>query len=376
MISHDISIGRLFAIIVVRMAKEIDYQVTDLVEFDGYGSLHLLNLLTKDFLDMGYELTDVVEVSFLDKKIMMPVVKDFNYIDLGYDGLTLSNMEANYIKLISFGDLFVQKYGLAEPDDSGSHPWKLKEGLSFPINIHIKLHQKYGYKKEYEILSLDRTNNRGDYDYFSDYQFANFREVESSKLKEHILYRASSPIDPQLKRHLIVDKAMEEAGIKTIINVVNHGDLAKQFYGYENTYYSKQNILFAPAPIYFFGDRFNSVVVKMVKYMISHDGPYLIHCWEGKDRTGYLVAILLCLIGASREEIVKDYIESYVNFFKISKGSETYFRIALRIYHMIQKGFGVNDFYNVDLSKEAYDYLVRIGLAKEEIDRLIAILSK
>lgn len=358
------------------MAQEIDYQVTDLVEFDGYGSLHLLNLLTKDFLDMGYELTDVVEVSFLDKKIMMPVVKDFNYIDLGYDGLTLSNMEANYIKLISFGDLFVQKYGLAEPNDNGSHPWKLKEGLSFPINIHIKLHQKYGYKKEYEILSLDRTNNRGDYDYFSDYQFANFREVESSKLKEHILYRASSPIDPQLKRHLIVDKAMEEAGIKTIINVVNHGDLAKQFYGYENTYYSKQNILFAPAPIYFFGDRFNSVVIKMVKYMISHDGPYLIHCWEGKDRTGYLVAILLCLIGASREEIVKDYIESYVNFFKINKGSETYFRIALRIYHMIQKGFGVNDFYNVDLSKEAYDYLVRIGLAKEEIDRLIAILSK
>ena len=101
------------------MIKEIDYQVTDLVEFDGYGGLHLLNLLTKDFLEMGYELTDVVEVSFLDKKILMPVVKDFNYIDLGCDGLTLSNMDANYIKLISFGDLFVQIYGLAEHDDVG-----------------------------------------------------------------------------------------------------------------------------------------------------------------------------------------------------------------------------------------------------------------
>lgn len=358
------------------MAQEIDYQITDLVEFDGYGSLHLLNLLTKDFLDMGYELTDVVEVSFLDKKILMPVVKDFNYIDLGCDGLTLSNMDANYIKLISFGDLFVQKYALAEPDDAGKYPWKLKEGLSFPINIHIKMFEKQGYKKEYEILSLDRTNERHDYDDFDDYQFANFREVVSSVLKPHILYRGSSPIDPQLKRHNIVDKAMEEAGIKTIINVVNHGDRAKQFNGYENTYYSKQDILFSPAPIYFFGDRFKKVVVNMVRYIISHEGPYFIHCWEGKDRTGYLVAILLSLIGATREEIVRDYIESYVNFFKISKGSEVYFRIALRIYHMIQKGFGIEDFYNVDLSKEAYDYLLRIGLTKEEIYQLIIILHK
>ena len=69
--------------------------------------------------------------------------------------------------------------------------------------------------------------------------------------------------------------------------------------------------------------------------MLSHDGPYLIHCWEGKDRTGYIVAILLSLIGASQKEIVDDYMESYVNFFNIKKGSETYMRIALRIYHML-----------------------------------------
>ena len=358
------------------MAKEIDYQLTDLVEFDGYGSLHLLDLLTKDFLDMGYEIADMVEVSFLDKVIYMPVVKDFNYIDMGHDGLTLSNMDANYIKLISFGNLFVQKYGLAVPDENGPYPWKLKEGLSFPINIHIKMHEKGGYKEEYRILSLDRTNSREDYDSFNDYQFANFREVESKALKPHILYRSSSPIDPQLKRHDIVDKAMKDAGIKTVINLVNHKDRATQFEGYDNTYYSKQNVLFSPAPIYFFGDRFNKVVANAVRYMITHEGPYLIHCWEGKDRTGYIVAILLSLVGASREEIVKDYVESYVNFFKIEKGSEVYMRIALRIYHMLQKGFNIADFVGVDLVKEAYDYLLRIGLTNQEIDRLIAILRK
>lgn len=358
------------------MAKEIDYQVTDIVEFDGYGSLHLLNLLTADFLASGYEIADVVEVSFLDKVIHMPVVKDFNYIDMGCDGLTLSNMDANYIKLISFGDLFVQKYGLAVPNDEGPHPWKLKEGLTLPINIHIKMYEKGGYKKEYEILSLDRTNTREDYNAFSDHQFANFREVKSKVLKPHILYRSSSPIDPKLKRHSIVDKAMEEAGIKTIINVVNHKDRVKQFPNFDGSYYSKQDVLYAPAPIYFFGERFNRVVVEMVRYMISHEGPYLIHCWEGKDRTGYIVAILLSLIGASRDEIVNDYIESYVNFFKIEKGSEVYMRIALRIYHMIQKGFDIKTFDNVDLQKEAYHYLLRIGLTEKEIDRLVEILTK
>ena len=114
----------------------------------------------------------------------------------------------------------------------------------------------------------------------------------------------------------------------------------------------------------------------MVKYMISHEGPYFIHCWEGKDRTGYIVAILLSLIGASKQEIVTDFMESYVNFFKIEVGSETYMRVALRIYHMIKRGFAIGDIYNVDLAKQAYDYLLRIGLTNQEIDRLINILSR
>ena len=358
------------------MAKEIDYQITDLVEFDGYGGVHLLNLLTKDFLAMGYEIADLVEVSFLDKVIHMPVVKDFNYIDMGYDGLTLSNMEANYIKFISFGDLFVLKYGLCEVDEDGPYPWKLKEGVSLPINIHIKMYEKGGYKKDYEIFGLNRTNNREDYLHFTDHEFANFREVKSVKLKPHVLYRSSSPIDPQLKRHEIVDKAIEEAGIKTIINIVNREEKAKNLAGYDKTYYAKQNVLFAPAPIFFFGDKFNKVVRDLVRYMLSHEGPYLIHCWEGKDRTGYIVAILLSLIGASQKEIVDDYMLSYINFFNIKKGSETYMRIALRIYHIIKRGFEIGDVYGVDLSKEAYDYLKKVGLTEEEINRLITLLSK
>ena len=43
---------------------------------------------------------------------------------------------------------------------------------------------------------------------------------------------------------------------------------------------------------------------------IAHDGPALVHCAAGKDRTGVVVALALRLAGVSREEVVADYVRS------------------------------------------------------------------
>ena len=43
--------------------------------------------------------------------------------------------------------------------------------------------------------------------------------------------------------------------------------------------------------------------------------PYLIHCVEGKDRAGITVALLEAIMDASVEEIYKDYVKSYENYF-------------------------------------------------------------
>lgn len=43
------------------------------------------------------------------------------------------------------------------------------------------------------------------------------------------------------------------------------------------------------------------------RLLISFDGPFLIHCFLGKDRTGILSALLLSLAGVSRELIARDY---------------------------------------------------------------------
>ena len=358
------------------MIKPIEYEVETIYEIDSYGGVHFTNLISDEFVKMGYELKDIVEVSFLDNTILLPIVNDFNYLDMGKSGLTLHNIDSVYVKLIAFGDIFAVKYGIVEPNQDGPHPWKVKEGVTFPIKFTIKMHEKQGYANEYKIFDLNRTNNREDYASMSDEDFANFREVRSSKMKPGILYRGSSPIDPKLQRDKITDDALRTVGVKTIINFVNKEEKAVEFPHYFETYYSKQNILFIPAPVYFFGEKYQDVLRKTIRFMLAHEGPYFFHCWEGKDRTGFICALLLCLVGAARNEIIADYMASYTNFFQFEKGSETYMHIALRIYHLIKRAFDIDEVSDVDLSKKAYDYFVKIGLSEEEVTRLRDLLKR
>jgi len=51
------------------------------------------------------------------------------------------------------------------------------------------------------------------------------------------------------------------------------------------------------------------------RFIIANDGPYLIHCTEGKDRAGFVSAVLEALMGADLQEIVADYMKSYENYY-------------------------------------------------------------
>lgn len=44
--------------------------------------------------------------------------------------------------------------------------------------------------------------------------------------------------------------------------------------------------------------------------ILNADGPILIHCTAGKDRTGFVAAVLLSALGAPRDWIVADYLET------------------------------------------------------------------
>jgi protein tyrosine/serine phosphatase len=65
-----------------------------------------------------------------------------------------------------------------------------------------------------------------------------------------------------------------------------------------------------------------------MRFISETEGPYLIHCKEGKDRTGFVIAVIECLAGASWQEIKEDYLKTYINFFKIETSDPLYERIA------------------------------------------------
>lgn len=90
--------------------------------------------------------------------------------------------------------------------------------------------------------------------------------------------------------------------------------------------------------------------------------PILIHCNEGKDRTGFVCAVLEALCGASILEITEDYMKSFENYFEVQKGSETCNLIASEIIVFLKRISGGR--FNENLSESTASYLQR----KAELD--------
>ena len=67
----------------------------------------------------------------------------------------------------------------------------------------------------------------------------------------------------------------------------------------------------------FAAEEFNAKLKTGLVYLIDNEGPYLIHCNEGKDRAGFVAALLEALGGAEAEEIVEDYMLSYENYYHV-----------------------------------------------------------
>lgn len=49
-------------------------------------------------------------------------------------------------------------------------------------------------------------------------------------------------------------------------------------------------------------------LVAAVEAIAAGEGPVLVHCAAGKDRTGVTIALVLSLLGVEREAIVRDYV--------------------------------------------------------------------
>ena len=246
--------------------------------------------------------------------------------------------------------------------------------------ITVAMKEKEGYLEEYQLRNIDalRTNDRADY--ASDEVFANFRPVVMGDIAEGVLYRSSSPVNPELGRNTYADALVEAAGIQTVLNLADSQEVMEAYEGYADTYYATLNVVALDMGVDFAAEDFNAKLKTGLEYLIANEGPYLIHCNEGKDRAGFVSALLEALMGATVEEIKVDYMTSFENYYHVEEGSEQYEKIAeSNIMNSLRTIAGVEesaDLAGVDLAAAAAAYLTdTVGLSAEQVEALQAALS-
>ena len=74
----------------------------------------------------------------------------------------------------------------------------------------------------------------------------------------------------------------------------------------------------------FASDAFAEGIVKGFSFLAEGDTPYLVHCLEGKDRTGFAIMVLEALMGWNEAQIVADYMQTYTNYYGIEPGTEKF----------------------------------------------------
>ena len=346
-------------------------------EIDKYGDVRL-SLTTGDFQAAGIEYADLVTVRFLDQELTVPVIPAYRYVAAKGTALVVwPDDESTPAELEVFNGSFAATYGLADVTRNPDKTFFVtaREGVTFPVDVTISLAEKNGYRDEYAIFDLTRSDERMDYPALSDAEFANFRAVSTTGFGEGRLYRSSSPVNPSISRNAYADKAAEEAGIKTFLNLSDDQASAEAYEGYADTYYSRQQIVFLGLGVDFTSQTNRDGLAEGLRALTTAETPILIHCNEGQDRAGFVSAVLECLMGASLDEVVADYMVTFHNYYGVEPGTEQYSIIANNIQKNLRIAFGVEDLSAADLQAEAVDYLQEIGVSAEDVAALQAKLG-
>ena len=324
----------------------------------------------------GFKEGDIVTVSFLGQSIDLPVGTNYSDVDSGTAMIKIN--AGGYIEFaINMGN-FGSTYGLVDivkDPETGNYSITPKEGVTFPVEITFELKEAGGYAAELAMHRLNRTNNREDYADLTDEEFANFRQITTTGMGDH-LYRGSSPINPEIGRNTYADAAIEDAGVTVIMNLADSEDIAKGYEGFDDSYYAGQNVIFLNLGVDFTADDFKAGLAEGLRFFAENEGTYYVHCSEGKDRAGFVSALLECLMGATAEEVVADYMVTYYNYYGVTTDDERYEPIAKsNIIKTLCTAFGIDDLYDEDLGYLAAEYIKGLGLSDEEIAALKANLG-
>ena len=348
-------------------------------DIQKYGNL-VLSMTGSDFLKQGYAYGDIVTVTIAGTEYEMPVGSNYSDVDQGSmicrAVVKAETGEDQLILAINMGDLATAT-GIAEKEKTAADPgyiWHFR--VREPVEVTFAMKEAGGYRDQIMIHQLVRSENRDSYPELTDAEYANFRMISTGRIRENTLYRSSSPVNPEINRNQEADEAAREAGIRTFINLGDTAQGMKAYDGYAQSYYSTQPVICLNLGVDFNAEEFRRGLAEGLHFLAEGEAPFLVHCNEGKDRAGFVSAVLEALMGATAEEITADYMKTFYNYYGVEPGTEQYDVIAgSNIQKSLATAFGIESIFDAELESAAENYLMEIGLTPDEIGAIKAKLG-
>jgi hypothetical protein len=324
----------------------------------------MLDFLEADMEKAGFTLGDVISITVDDKEIVMPY----------YDGFYTRNGEYLCVAYPTYPSVCFTANNVGLPPEL--------RGLE-GHTVTVRMKEKGGSLDVQSALSMKYTNNRDDYPALTDAEYANARAVEAGNIADKVLHRCSTPFSDEINRNNYVSEYLEREGVKTVLNLA---DTEEKMLTYDIPPYSRKlweegNVILCPLKSDPTADDFNNRLIAALKEIPSRPAPYAVNCMEGKDRTGYVCALLAGLCGATYEEIVTDYLITYNNYYKITPAKDPDIcnaLVSLRLNMCLMYYAGVNDEAQlpyVDYAEAISNYLLSHGMSPEQLNLLVQALT-
>ncbi len=323
----------------------------------------MLDFTEADMTKAGFTLGDVITITIDDHEITMPY----------YDGYYTRNGEYLCVAYPTYPSICFTANNIGLPAEL--------TGLE-GHEVVVRMKEKGGKLDVQQALSMKYSNERSEYQ-MPDAEFANARAVSAGNITSGILHRSSSPFCNDINRAYYVSEYMEREQVKTVLNLA---DTEEKMQSYEMPPYSRAlwesgSVILCPLKADPTADDYNNRLIEALKELPLHPAPYIVHCMEGKDRTGYVCALLEGLCGATYDEIVHDYLITYENYYLIDLDKQRDLcntLVSLRLNTCLMYYAGVTDeaqLPNVDYAEAFANYLLSHGMTQEQLDALVNALT-